>query len=146
MAFATRRLIPLANLQQYFFYPMSDYSEKLQNGNWQRRRIQILQRDDFRCTICGSDQKLEVHHLDYLEGIQVWEHPNDMLVTLCRKCHEKEQPRYKVERHLIDTLKMKGFMIGDLLAFNSMLQTRKDFTLNLLKAIGDFQSQNPHKP
>lgn len=118
----------------------SQYSDTLKNGNWQKRRIEILQRDDFKCTLCGDEKQLEVHHLDYIEGIKAWEYPNDMFKTLCRKCHEREQPRSKVERYLLDSLKMKGFMVGDLLALSSKIDTNRGFTKSLLKVLREYQN------
>lgn len=117
----------------------NQYSENLKNGNWQKRRVDILQRDNFKCTVCGSNEFLDIHHVDYITGTRAWEYPNDMLKTLCRKCHEKEQPRFKVERYLMDSLKMKGFMVGDLLALSTMVDTEKEFTEKLLKTLRDFQ-------
>ena len=68
------------------------YSKKLSDGRWQRKRLQIFQRDGFRCQDCGSQDDLQVHHLYYLTGIQPWEHPDDLLTTLCGNCHQKRQP------------------------------------------------------
>ncbi len=45
----------------------------------------IKERDKFRCHICGSDNKLMVHHIDYNK-----KNCNlDNLVTLCNSCHSK---------------------------------------------------------
>lgn len=118
----------------------NQYSDSLKNGNWQKRRVDILQRDNFKCTICGSNELLDIHHVDYIEGFKAWEYPNDMFKTLCRKCHEKEQPRSKAERYLMNSLKMKGFMVGDLLALSSKVDTEQEFTKSLLKVLRDYQN------
>lgn len=41
-------------------YPRSTTQYK----NW---RNQVLERDDYKCIICGSDDRLEVHHLDSMQ-------------------------------------------------------------------------------
>lgn len=68
---------------------MGNYSEKLKNPKWQRKRLEIMQRDNFECHICGnSKETLNVHHLYYDKGKDVWDYPNEALITLCESCHE----------------------------------------------------------
>lgn len=65
------------------------YSEKLRDPRWQRKRLEIFQRDSFACRSCGStSMELQVHHRFYLRGLEPWEYDNDALATLCRPCHE----------------------------------------------------------
>ncbi len=116
------------------------YANDLQDGNWHRRRVEILTRDGFKCRLCPSTKHLEIHHVDYIDGIKTWDYPSDMLMTLCRKCHEKEVPRAKVERQLIDSLKMKGFMIGDVMCLGLKIDNDKKFTETLLKILREMQN------
>ena len=68
---------------------MSNYSELLKDPRWQKKRLEIMQRDNFTCQFCFSATKtLHVHHLAY-EGSHPWETPNDKLVTVCERCHEE---------------------------------------------------------
>jgi phage replication O-like protein O len=48
-------------------------------------KLKILQRDENECCLCGANQRLEIHHIDYNQTN--WEELN--LVTLCRFCHAK---------------------------------------------------------
>lgn len=65
---------------------MSDYSAKLKSPLWQRRRLEILNRDDFTCCKCGDKEtELHVHHLKYTG--EPHEAPNEDLETLCKHCH-----------------------------------------------------------
>lgn len=74
------------------------YSEKLRDPRWQKKRLQILDRDKWRCTDCFADDKtLHVHHLDYESGAEPWDYPDHYLVTLCEECH-KETGDSKEER------------------------------------------------
>lgn len=64
------------------------YSGKLKHPKWQRKRLEIMQRDDFTCQMCkDTETTLHVHHLEYSDG-EPWEIENDKLVTLCEICHE----------------------------------------------------------
>lgn len=68
------------------------YSEKLKDPRWQRRRLEIMQRDGFHCMDCGSeDCSLNVHHLHYLSGKSPWEYPEELLLTVCEDCHKIRQ-------------------------------------------------------
>jgi 5-methylcytosine-specific restriction endonuclease McrA len=109
------------------------YSEKLRNPLWQRKRLDVFSRDNFTCTCCGNKNKeLQVHHLDYIPGIEPWEYPLDMLTTLCADCHAAENARPKHETYLLNSLKMKGFLVGDILRLSTKLDTDPFFT-NYLK-------------
>lgn len=67
------------------------YTEKLLDPRWQRRRLEILNRDEFTCQECGNDEDtLHVHHRYYRRGSEPWEYPDAALVTLCKTCHEYE--------------------------------------------------------
>jgi hypothetical protein len=64
----------------------SDYSAKLSDPRWQRRRLEEMQRADWKCECCGAAKKtLHVHHLDY-RG-EPWEVPAGWLEVLCADCH-----------------------------------------------------------
>ena len=78
------------------------YWQKLQDPRWQKRRLDIMSRDGFKCKECGSgDKKLAVHHSYYKKGVEPWEYPDDALHTVCDDCHEE---RASSERHLLETL------------------------------------------
>jgi hypothetical protein len=76
------------------------YSEKLKDPRWQRKRLEIFQRDNFKCCLCGREDKtLHVHHKKY-NGKDPWDISSEFLMTLCENCHEKEhdQPDF-VEKY-----------------------------------------------
>lgn len=91
------------------------YLEKLKDPRWQKLRLQVFERDDFRCTNCYSDTKtLNVHHIHY-KGNNPWETPINLLTTLCESCHEAETIALKkAEKSLIKELKSIGFMAKDI--------------------------------
>jgi hypothetical protein len=64
------------------------YSEKLQHPQWQKKRLEIMSRDSFRCVKCASETNtLTVHHFYYVTGRMPWEYPNGSMATMCRNCH-----------------------------------------------------------
>ncbi len=68
--------------------PKEDYAKKLKHPKWQKKRLQILNRDKFTCKLCGdTETTLHVHHKYYEDGCDPWEYPNTALVTLCEHCH-----------------------------------------------------------
>lgn len=76
-------------------------------------RDAVLERDEHKCQMCGSDYKLEVHHID--GNGRGEKRPNnslDNLQTLCAKCHclqtQKDCGRYVN----IDMTKVKTEMQG----------------------------------
>jgi len=85
---------------------MSNYSDKLKDPRWQKKRLEIMQRDDWSCGICLDDSKtLNVHHKMYNSNLEPWEYPNEMLITLCDECHQREKGREKTEAELIYNLR-----------------------------------------
>lgn len=68
----------------------SKYEEYILNSpEWQKKRMERLIIDEFRCQQCGAEQSrlnpLQVHHLDYHHLYH--ENPDKDLVTLCKCCH-----------------------------------------------------------
>ena len=62
------------------------YSELLKDPRWQKKRLQIMERDGFACKLCGNEEKtLHVHHLAYTK--KPWDADDKELVTLCESCH-----------------------------------------------------------
>jgi 5-methylcytosine-specific restriction endonuclease McrA len=71
--------------------PESEYMKKLRDPRWQRKRLEIMQRDNFACRKCHEMTKtLHVHHTHYIGGRDPWDYPDDSLMTLCEQCHEEE--------------------------------------------------------
>lgn len=66
-----------------------EYNSELHDVRWYIKRKEIFMLDDFKCRICGSEEKLVVHHKEYIEGKKAWEYPNELLITLCDECHAK---------------------------------------------------------
>lgn len=65
------------------------YSDQLKHPKWQRKRLEIYQRDNFTCLVCGNtERQLQVHHGVYIKGLMAWEYDNKYLHTVCDPCHK----------------------------------------------------------
>jgi hypothetical protein len=78
------------------------YGALLFDKRWIAKRTEIIERDKARCVICQDDNNLQVHHRQYhfiksLEQFKPpWDYENNLLITLCERCHSKGHSKYKV--------------------------------------------------
>jgi hypothetical protein len=71
---------------------MSKWSAAFRDSRWQKKRLQVMDRDNWTCRSCGASGEgvtLNVHHAYYESGKAPWEYPLHTLVTWCETCHEK---------------------------------------------------------
>jgi hypothetical protein len=88
------------------------YAEKLKDPRWQKKRLEILSRDEFSCQKCyDTENTLHVHHKRYNnEYKDPWEYPNELLVTLCESCHAEESAAMKEAlKYLCDVFQERFF-------------------------------------
>lgn len=87
----------------------SNYATKLLDPRWQKKRLEILHRDNFKCRECGTtDETLYVHHKNYIYGEDPWSYTDENYITFCSDCHEIEHV-YKEELNgLIHDLLLMG--------------------------------------
>ncbi len=71
---------------------LNDFAAAYRHPEWQKKRLEIMERDGFECTDCGdTEATLNVHHSYYERNLKPWEYPSESLHTLCESCHEKAQ-------------------------------------------------------
>ena len=58
---------------------------RLDANSYRELHQQVLQRDGWRCQVCGSMQHLQVHHLKLRS--QAGGDKEQNLITLCAECH-----------------------------------------------------------
>jgi 5-methylcytosine-specific restriction endonuclease McrA len=68
--------------------------------NWSEQREKALNRDNYRCCLCGGQNKIVVHHIKPVRDFNVKEEYEAMneisnLVTLCRYCHTKVEGKWQ---------------------------------------------------
>ena len=68
--------------------PNNSYIEKLKDPRWQKKRLEIMERDEFKCQKCHNPENtLHIHHFAYIKDKDPWDYPSDYLITLCEDCH-----------------------------------------------------------
>ena len=66
-----------------------NYSEMLKSPLWQKRRLEIMERDKWKCCLCNTDDKqLHVHHTYYDSELNLWDYDDESMVTVCLDCHK----------------------------------------------------------
>ena len=88
----------------------NDYSKRLKDPRWQRKRLEVMERDKWTCVdTLESDDPLQVHHCWYAKG-GPWETPNKYLITVTEDAHNE---RHKIESDIKKTL---GLILANLSA------------------------------
>jgi Zn finger protein HypA/HybF involved in hydrogenase expression len=95
------------------------YFDLLRDPQWQKKRLEVMQRATFKCEQCEDGKStLNVHHSYYEKGLMPWEYPDESLHCLCEPCHqEAERIRKGLMRQLGrislgDTERLLGFAKG----------------------------------
>ena len=85
----------------------TEYQKKLLDPRWQKKRLEIFNRDNFTCRNCDcSTDTLHVHHISYQKKKNPWEVNNDCLITTCYLCHDLlEQFKPLLDINLIKTIR-----------------------------------------
>jgi hypothetical protein len=107
---------------------MSEYSEKLKDPRWQRKRLKIFERDGWACRDCGAaDKPLHPHHC-YYKG-DPWEVPDELILTVCEDCH--------IDRGLLETegKLMLGKIFAKLPNNSKTEENLMHFVSHLVKAV-----------
>lgn len=94
------------------------YSEQYRSPKWQKKRLEVLSAADFQCEDCGSkEDTLNVHHVIYHKGRDVWNYDNSELMVLCEGCHET---RHRLQSSMM--LAMKRFDTSGLIQIVGYIQ------------------------
>jgi hypothetical protein len=65
------------------------YKDYLNSDYWRAVRSKVMVRDKSACTICGSRDRVSVHHLHY-DSVRNELQDLDSVTTLCSSCHAAE--------------------------------------------------------
>ena len=80
-----------------------EYKEQYKHPKWQKKRLEILERDDWKCQSCGNIKStLHVHHKEYIKDNKIWDYDNNNFITYCESCHEIIHGFKKDIKHVID--------------------------------------------
>ena len=95
-----------------------DFDNQYKHPKWQKKRLEIFNRDEFKCQLCDSEDKnLHVHHKYYKRGVLIWDYPNTCYITCCYSCHTylhdvKDMMSVAISR--IDPMYLECFAKSDL--------------------------------
>ena len=67
-----------------------EYKNYLKTEHWRSIREERLKKDNFKCYLCDSKIKLNVHHVTYRKKDKssiLFNESNGHLLTLCEDCH-----------------------------------------------------------
>jgi hypothetical protein len=119
--------------------PKSAYSQKLLDPRWQKKRLEILERDSWCCQLCYSETKtLHVHHKKYEYGKDPWNVGDEYLITLCDECHEIESRDYNDNlKQLIDVLRETLSSKGLFALINAFGNTNFSYSADLYAEVVD---------
>lgn len=82
-----------------YFYIVMTYADKLKDPRWQKKRLEIFQRDNFTCVKClDTEDTLHVHHRKYEYDKDPWDIDNCYLITVCEDCHKTCENRKKLKK------------------------------------------------
>lgn len=94
---------------EFGLFTFMTYQEKLKDPRWQKKRLEILQRDNFRCVVCGDDKTtLHVHHKNYQYNKNPWNYKSNNFMTLCESCHSDEESCKLMFNDYIHDLLLQG--------------------------------------
>lgn len=83
-----------------------NYSEKLKDPRWQRRRLEKMSASEWKCEICGDGkEELHVHHPYYDSEKEPWEYSDINLQCLCSTCHTLSH----LDRKKVDWFSVRQF-------------------------------------
>jgi len=94
----------------------SKYSKKYLDPKWQKFRLQVFERDNFKCVRCNSSEHtLHAHHTFYHDvDADPWDYNLESVLTLCEYCHAEEHRHVKSANYqLMQSLNATGISYKD---------------------------------
>ena len=106
----------------------SEFFAKYDRPEWQMKRLEIMQRAECQCELCGDkESRLEIHHSYYMKDTDPWDYPSESLHCLCSQCHKTMQAYMNMMKEMFglltleNTLKVFGYIQGTILSQGSHL-------------------------
>lgn len=85
------------------------YYEKLKDPRWQKKRLEVMQANDFTCECCqGTEITLNIHHKEYFKGLEPWEYEIEQLACICEVCHESQHDYVDLLKWVCSYAKLDG--------------------------------------
>jgi DEAD/DEAH box helicase domain-containing protein len=82
---------------------------------WETARQQARQRDQFRCQVCGQEEKETQHHVHHKRPFRLFDSPAEAnrlenLVTLCPRCHSRAENVVRIRSGLSGLAYTLGYL------------------------------------
>jgi hypothetical protein len=75
---------------------VADYSYSYRKKKWLSFREDCLRHAGYKCERCErSDVILQVHHPEYVSGLEPWEYSIEFCEVVCRRCHAEIHGKIK---------------------------------------------------
>ena len=104
------------------------YIEKLKDPRWQKKRLEILNRDEWYCQKCfDNETTLNVHHRYYLPKTDPWDYPESALIALCENCHSEEKDHMPKEMSKLIFALKKQFLSEEVFLIANLFNEIKLF-------------------
>lgn len=109
------------------------YEEKLLDPRWQKKKAQILDRDNYKCKSCGSEHiTLHAHHIFYLPDTEPWDYKDEDLITLCEICHNTQHLIGNIlQSYLLELIRENPLMIHMVAQLCVLTEKVPEFTESL---------------
>lgn len=76
-----------------------EFKDQYKHPKWQKKRLEILERENYTCQCCGdTETTLHVHHGYYERNKKLWEYDGFTMWCFCSECHEMWDQR-KIRIH-----------------------------------------------
>ena len=81
------------------------YRSQYLDPRWQKKRLEVMQKAEFKCQACDSGEKtLNVHHKQYVTNRDIWDYKDDQYATLCEDCHEMIHKSFDILNDVIGSV------------------------------------------
>lgn len=80
---------------------IEDYTNKKRYGG---NYYIVMKRDGFKCKICGSIEKLCVHHIDGYDESKPENNAENKMIVTCRHCHSKIHTGTPIPEDVLDSI------------------------------------------
>ncbi len=110
-----------------------NFFELYKHPLWQKKRLEIMKRDNFTCLDCGNKEKeLQIHHKYYEKETNPWDYPDDCYLTLCKHCHDEITNFKSMIKRNIDEKICSG---QELRILNDIISALTYFSIDQLKEL-----------
>lgn len=113
-----------------------NYSDKLKDPRWQKKRLEVLNHFGWKCKICDNKEKtLNVHHEYYEKGKEPWDYRLIDFMVLCQDCHELLHESHRLAKDMLKNQNIESEL--ELIAFKKLsgekyLENQNEFNTNRL--------------